>query len=469
MKHLNLFEVGLLLCLFCFTSCYRSEDKRFGKSQVIVVASQYLEKPDGSIVLYYKFPDELTWRLIDAGKIDIKTQRDYEYTLLVSPILGADTYHVTLVLDRVCKQSENIPKLSFSLDSLASVSDEIAFADRLDEAEIIAPDIFKVDSLYIVDGDIVIDADQLADYIDVKSGYMKSTFYWSDNTVNYTYAPGFTQANTVLTAISILESQTNLSFVYGTDDKGYIEFNDGSSTYSTATGKTGGKQQIYLKPSCSYGSTIHEICHALGFIHEHRRPDRNAYIEVFDNNIIESKIPQFSIMSTSEAACVGGFDYASIMMYSSMAFSKNGNPTMLTTSGAFIISQRDSLSAGDLAGIASIYGPPYHKLESNRTITRDEVSGIYEYYEYYDTYTISFYSNSDFTNHTMITTARPVTVYLENYYYDDRLGRFLTETSVYNVTIPAGCYSYNIANVYSCQNYVMSNISDYSIKTLTLY
>jgi hypothetical protein len=456
-----------LLSLLLY-SCDRSYETSYGNSKVIVIASEHLSKPDGNKYLFYKSPEGYTWRLIDAKQLNISITKGYEYTILAKPIIGSDFFHVVKILNKEYKKSSNIPKLTFDLKTLTAESDEIAFADRLNDADSVAPGIIRIDSLYVVDGDIVISEDQLADYLDVKSGY-KKTHYWSNNTIYYTYAPGFTKASTASSAISTLESQTSLHFVYGANSNGYIEFCDGSSTYSTATGKTGNKQQIFLKPTCSSGSAMHEIGHAIGLIHEHRRPDRNAHVVVYDNNIIETEKPQFTLMSTNEAVCVGDFDLSSIMMYSSMAFSKNGNPTILTTEGAAFNSQRDSLSSGDLVGISAIYGPPYHRLESTRTITRNEVTGIYEYYEYYDTYTIRFYSNSDYTNNVMITTPRPISFYYEDYYYNTNINQFCTESYVYNVTIPAGCYSYNITTLYGCENYVMSDVSEYSMKSLSLF
>ncbi|MBR6306471.1 MAG: hypothetical protein IKR38_06830, partial [Bacteroidales bacterium] len=151
------------------------------------------------------------------------------------------------------------------------------------------------------------------------------------------------------------------------------------------------------------------------------------------------------------------------------AFSKNGQYTMKTVDGAVFGNQRDSLSLGDVACLASLYGPPYQKYDVTRTIVRDEVWGIYEYYEYYDTYTVSYYQNPDFTNPASLTYPRPVSLVKDIYYYDDHFDQYMSDTIEYNVVVPAGCHSYNIAVLYSSQNYIMSNPSDYFVQSLSLF
>ena len=58
-------------------------------------------------------------------------------------------------------------------------------------------------------------------------------------------------------------------------------------------GRKGGEQILSLKPPdanschclCDVGRTLHEMMHALGFYHEHSRPDRDNYIEIIEENV----------------------------------------------------------------------------------------------------------------------------------------------------------------------------------------
>lgn len=51
-------------------------------------------------------------------------------------------------------------------------------------------------------------------------------------------------------------------------------------------GKKGGKQLLSLGSGCkNRGHVTHELMHALGFFHEHTRPDRDKFVKILWNNI----------------------------------------------------------------------------------------------------------------------------------------------------------------------------------------
>lgn len=49
---------------------------------------------------------------------------------------------------------------------------------------------------------------------------------------------------------------------------------------------TSGSQDVNVADRCSLGGVQHELIHALGFEHEHQRPDRDKYIRVIYDNIV---------------------------------------------------------------------------------------------------------------------------------------------------------------------------------------
>lgn len=58
---------------------------------------------------------------------------------------------------------------------------------------------------------------------------------------------------------------------------------------ASSVGRQGGAQLLHLGPACTrtLGTPLHELMHALGFFHEHMRPDRDRYVYINYSNIDE--------------------------------------------------------------------------------------------------------------------------------------------------------------------------------------
>lgn len=96
-----------------------------------------------------------------------------------------------------------------------------------------------------------------------------------------------------------------------------------------------GEQIVSLKrPDCLSPSVIrHEFGHLLGLDHEHQRPDRDDYIRILYENIKDNVLDQFSAFNDSSedlppVVTEYSYDFASIMHYTSVTFSKNGGLTL---------------------------------------------------------------------------------------------------------------------------------------------
>ena len=119
------------------------------------------------------------------------------------------------------------------------------------------------------------------------------------------------------------------------------------------------------------GHAIHEIGHTIGLWHEHSRPDRDTFIEVLFNNIIETEQENFGKLDSEKFNLVPdvGYDIESIMHYGPYAFSKESRgpdqPTIRLREDAPLdykncpnllsMGQRDQLSYLDKLRVNKLY------------------------------------------------------------------------------------------------------------------
>ena len=110
------------------------------------------------------------------------------------------------------------------------------------------------------------------------------------------------------------------------------------------------QQGVSLGSSCNKFSTyLHEIGHAIGFWHEQSRPDRNEYINVLTQNMMSGATSNFRIQEQINSLGVG-YDYNSIMHYSSTAFGGGrttivANDPSIPVGGAVELSELDVMQA----------------------------------------------------------------------------------------------------------------------------
>lgn len=79
----------------------------------------------------------------------------------------------------------------------------------------------------------------------------------------------------------------------------------------------------------SLGVTAHELLHAIGFHHAQSDTIRDQFVRVNYENIIPGAEHNFDSYPINYISNYGvGYDYGSILHYSSHAFSKNGKATI---------------------------------------------------------------------------------------------------------------------------------------------
>lgn len=75
-------------------------------------------------------------------------------------------------------------------------------------------------------------------------------------------------------------------------EKSYISLTSEKTGCWSSVGKVGGEQRVNLQtPAClkKRGTVIHELMHAVGFLHEQNREDRDDYVSIAWQNIKKSK------------------------------------------------------------------------------------------------------------------------------------------------------------------------------------
>ncbi|KAG8301737.1 hypothetical protein J6590_046865 [Homalodisca vitripennis] len=98
------------------------------------------------------------------------------------------------------------------------------------------------------------------------------------------------------------------------------------------------------------------MMHALGFLHEQNRWERDKHVTVNYNNIQDGRQNNFEKAKKQETDAQGvSYDYHSIMHYSENAFSRNGQPTIVPKSKGVKLGQRDKLSDKDVKKIRHMY------------------------------------------------------------------------------------------------------------------
>ena len=101
---------------------------------------------------------------------------------------------------------------------------------------------------------------------------------------------------------------------------------------------------------------MHELGHAVGFYHEHNRPDRDEHIEVRYNNVQEGLRTAFDKVQAGRTNLLGyGYDYASIMHYSKDAFSANGQDTIVAKDTSIPFGDAGELSPLDIDKANALY------------------------------------------------------------------------------------------------------------------
>ncbi|XP_054643334.1 high choriolytic enzyme 1-like isoform X2 [Dunckerocampus dactyliophorus] len=122
---------------------------------------------------------------------------------------------------------------------------------------------------------------------------------------------------TIETGMQDISSGTCVQFVPHSHEANFLDVEPRNSCWSFL-GQPGGSQTISSQgPGCMWsGVAVHEFMHTLGFVHERSRSDRDRYVTIVWDNIMQEHIHNFRKHATSNLN--SPYDYDSVMHYGSL-------------------------------------------------------------------------------------------------------------------------------------------------------
>lgn len=217
------------------------------------------------------------------------------------------------------------------------------------------------EGLAVMQGDMVLGKPEEGQKIERGMTQAKRTRLWETNRIPYTIQDGVKQKDLILAAFDVFRETSPVQFVPFNGEKDSLVFVNSEDLCASYLGRVGGAQPIYLASSCGVNEIVHELMHALGFVHEHSRPDRDKYLEVLWQNIDPKYWLQFWIMPDDlvhdYVGSVFSFDGESIMLYDPNAFALGeGLKTLKSRTGVNLSPSRGRLSRTDQERLLYLYG-----------------------------------------------------------------------------------------------------------------
>ncbi|KAM7320014.1 hypothetical protein ACRRTK_020457 [Alexandromys fortis] len=163
----------------------------------------------------------------------------------------------------------------------------------------------------------------------------------------------------ILKAFERYRLKTCIDFKPWSGEANYISVFKGSGCWSYVGNWHVGKQELSIGENCDRIATVqHEFLHALGFLHEQSRSDRDDYVTIVWDRILSGREYNFDIFSDSETDSLNvPYDYTSVMHYGKTAFQNGTEPTIVTKISEFedVIGQQMDFSDYDVLKLNRLY------------------------------------------------------------------------------------------------------------------
>ncbi|CAK1548296.1 unnamed protein product [Leptosia nina] len=200
-----------------------------------------------------------------------------------------------------------------------------------------------------------------------RNGLTDSTKRWPNNEVIYFIQRehfNLDQVQAIQEGIDDLARASCIKFTpYKKGDRDAVVIQGSRRGCFSQVGYQGGYQVLNLsgrhpvgRGCFRHGTVVHELLHTLGFYHMQSSPDRDDYINVMWENIIEAARHNFRKYNSFAVSDFGvGYDYESVLHYSRKAFSVNGQDTLVPKQSGAGIGQRVGLSQKDTQKLNKMY------------------------------------------------------------------------------------------------------------------
>lgn len=168
------------------------------------------------------------------------------------------------------------------------------------------------------------------------------------------------EINWLLDEMKTIEAVTCIRFEKLVNNvKDYIEIVNDSGCWSYV-GRIGGAQKLSMKrDGCFHKSfMVHEVIHALGFMHMVNNVDRDKFVRIHWENVAPENYHWFDKVDPRFYSNLGtGYDLLSVMHNSKWSNTKNGKDTIIPHNKKFLplIGEMGKISEGDALRINRMY------------------------------------------------------------------------------------------------------------------